>query len=482
MNRSNFNWGSGPRLLLAAFLMNCLASCAVGPDYKQPTVPMSAHWRSSTEFQQAQPDDDKIRGNWWEMFGDAQLNQLEAQALEHNQNWVAAAEHLNQARLQVDATASIQLPAVDAVASDARTKTSADHPFGAYSGNNVSFVQNNPQLGMAVSYEADLFGRVRRLVESASALAEQADADFENTQLLLTSDLASNYVNLCESDQEINILEHSVILQEKSVDFIRIRHDLNYATGLDLAQQQALLESNQAQLALLQRQRAALQYAIATLIGVPAPDVKLVTPIKPLTMPTMPVALPSELLQRRPDVASAERAVAAANANIGLAKAAYYPSIMLQAGDGWSSAQWSNLISAPSILWSLGATVTEHIFDNGKNAAYEKIAESLYTSAVAKYRQSVLVAMQEVQTGVDSMVWLTTANTKAQSSVVSAEKAFSIANDRYKGGLDIYLNVIAAQQTLLANQRQAAQIEGQQMLNAVYLVKALGGGWQGLGK
>jgi len=187
------------------------------------------------------------------------------------------------------------------------------------------------------------------------------------------------------------------------------------------------------------------------------------------------------VLQRRPDVASAERAMAVANANIGVAKAAYYPALMLQASGGWDSNQWSNLISAPSILWSLGASMTEHLFDAGKTTANVRIAESSYTATVASYRQSVLVAMQEVQTGMDSLAILDKANQTAQAAALSSARAYDIATARYNGGLDIYLSVVTAQQSLLANQRQAAQIQGQQLTNAVYLVKAMGGGWQGMG-
>ena len=194
----------------------------------------------------------------------------------------------------------------------------------------------------------------------------------------------------------------------------------------------------------------------------------------------MPVALPATVLQRRPDVASAERAVAAANANIGVAKAAYFPTTMVSAGGGWNSNQFSNLFNAPSILWSLGASLTQTIFDGGKNSANLKIAESNYKATVAAYRQSVLVAMQEVQTGIDTATQLKAAEIQLQASVDASTHAAELANARYQGGVDSYINVVTAEQSLLANQRQLAQIKGQEMVNAVYLIKALGGGWAGL--
>lgn len=461
----------------ATLCVMVLTGCAVGPDYQRPAQAMPANWQTLPDFKPAQPGDEKLKGNWWAMFGDAQLNELAQQALAHNQNLVAAAEHLKQARLQVTVVSSAQLPALDMSVSDARYKTSANRPQAVYGLPNTSVVQNNPQLGVAVNYEADLFGRVRRLVEGSRAAAEQASADFENTRLILMADLATNYFNLRELDREIAIVQKGVSLQERALEFIRARHELDYATGLDLAQQQALLETSQTQHKLLQNQRAALQNAIATLVGVAAPEFRLEPALLQPTVPAMPVTLPSEILQRRPDIASAERAMAVANAGIGVARAAYYPAIMLQAGGGWDSNQWSNLLSAPSLMWSLGASMTEHLFDAGKTTANVNIAESAYVATVANYRQSVLVAMQEVQTGMDSLTLLAAASDRAQAAAQSSARALEIADARYTGGLDIYLNVITAQQTLLTSQRQAAQIQGQQLVNAVFLVKAMGGGW-----
>ncbi|MET3106141.1 multidrug efflux system outer membrane protein [Oxalobacteraceae bacterium GrIS 2.11] len=466
--------------VLGVLALACLSACQSGPDYHKIDTATPLNWQTQTQFQPAQPSDAQLKDNWWEMFGDTQLTQLEQQALAHNQCLVAAAEHLNQARLQVTVSSAGQLPAVDLVTGAARSKTSANRPLSSYNVANSSVVQNNLQVGLAVNYEADLFGRVRRVVESSKAAAEQAGADFENTRLILMADLASNYFNLRELDGEIAIVQKGVDLQGKALDFIRRRYELDYASGLELAQQQALLEANQTQLALLQNRRAGLQNAIATLTGTAAPEFKLAAQTELVAMPAMPTALPSEVLQRRPDVAAAERAMAVANANIGVARAAYYPSIILQAGGGWDSNKWSNLISAPSLLWALGATATEHLFDAGKTTANVKIAESSYVQTVANYRQSVLVAMQEVQTGIDSLTILNAASAKAEAAARSSEKVLDIANARYAGGLDIYLNVITAQQTLLANQRQALQIRGQQLANAVFLVKAMGGGWQGL--
>ena len=457
-----------------------LAGCAVGPDYKKPDLSLPVAWQEGTPFHPGVPDDGAQKGNWWECFHDAQLNQLEQQVIAQNQSLQIAATHLEQARAQVTISKAGLFPQVGLQVGDARQKTSADRPLAAYSTPNQSTVQSNYQLGFAVNYEVDLFGQVRRNVESAQASAQQAAADFENARLVLMSETAADYFNLRELDAEIDVVRQGIALQEKALEFITARHDLGVASGLDLAQQQALLDANKTQLELLQNQRVQFEHALATMIGAPAPSFKLAPQVVGMTPPAVPVGVPSDVLQRRPDVASAERAMSAANANIGVAKSAFFPTVMLQPNIGWDSNQMGNLLSAPSLLWSLGAAATQTLFDAGKTRATVKIAEASYTAAVAAYRQSVLVAMQEVANGIDGMTLLERANRQAIASVHSSQRVLDLANDRYTGGLDTYLDVITAQQSLLTNQRQTVQIQGQQMLTSVYLVKALGGGWQGL--
>jgi NodT family efflux transporter outer membrane factor (OMF) lipoprotein len=271
-------------------------------------------------------------------------------------------------------------------------------------------------------------------------------------------------------------------LQGDALGFITSRHDLGFATGLDLAQQQALVESSAAQLELLDNQRSQFEHAIATLVGTPAPSFSIPRAVPNLPLPVIPVGLPSDLLQRRPDVASAERSMAAANARIGVARAAYYPSIFLGSGfgepnAGWQSNALATLFEAPSRLWSIGLSATQTLFDAGKTRANVRIANEDYSAAVATYRQTVLTAMEEVENGITGLASLDRAATQADASVKSAQDAFDIATVRYKGGVDTYLEMITTQQTLLGNQRQAVQVRGQQFATAVFLVKALGGAW-----
>ncbi len=373
-------------------------------------------------------------------------------------------------------------PFVGLSAGAARGRTSANRPLAAYSEPNQATVQNSFVLGGQVSYEVDLFGRVRRSVEGARASAQQAEADFENTRLMLTALLVTDYFAVRELDAEIAVVRHSLDLQRDALGFIASRHDLGFATGLDLAQQQALVDASATQLELLANQRAQFEHAVATLVGTPAPSFALAVQPTPASLPAIPAGLPSDLLQRRPDVASAERSMAAANARVGVARAAYYPSIILGPGfgepnAGWQSNTLATLFDAPSRFWSFGLSASQTLFDAGKTGANVRIATADYDAAVASYRKTVLSAMEEVENGITGLASLDRAAGQADSSVRSAQEAFDIATARYKGGVDTYLEMITAQQVLLGNQRQAVQVHGQQFATAVYLIKALGGGW-----
>jgi outer membrane protein, multidrug efflux system len=469
--------------VFAGLLPVLFAGCAVGPDYHRPTADVPTAWKPEAPWHEAAPNDDALKGSWWELFEDPTLSSLIEQSLEDNQNLRVAAARLTAARSEVTVAASALYPSVGLSAEAGRGEIAANRPLSAYNTPNASTTQNDFVLGPTVDYEVDLFGRVRREVEGAKASAQQAEADFENTRLMLTAQLATDYFSVRELDAEIEVVRRSIELQYKALDFVTARHDLGFATGLDLAQQQSLLESSATQLELLQNQRAQTEHAIATLVGTAAPNFTLPPGALTTALPVLPVGLPSDLLQRRPDVASAERAMAAANAQIGVAKAAYFPTIDLLpifGGPtvGWQSNALSTLIEAPSLLWSVGLSATQTLFDAGKTRAKVRIARADYEGSVASYRQAVLSAMEEVENGITGLASLHRASTQAEASVRDEQRAFDIASDRYKDGVDTYLDVITAEQTLLTDQRQAVQIRGQQFTTAVYLVKALGGGWE----
>jgi NodT family efflux transporter outer membrane factor (OMF) lipoprotein len=469
--------------VLAAVLAAALAAgCAVGPDYHKPQTEVPPAWQPEAPWHEAAPNDAALKGEWWQLFQDGALNALVERALAGNQDLRVAALRLEQAQDQVTVARSALYPLVGLSAAAARGKTSANRPLSQYGTSSQATVQNDFVVGTTVNYEADLFGRVRRDVEGARASAQQAEADFENTRLVLTALLGTDYFALRELDAEIAVVRHSLDLQRDALGFISSRHDLGFATGLDLAQQQALVDSSATQLELLINQRAQFEHAIATLVGTPAPSFALPARAATASPPPIPLGLPADLLQRRPDVASAERSMAAANARIGVARAAYYPSIILGTGfgepnAGWQSNALSTLFDAPSRLWSIGLSATQTLFDAGKTRANVRIATADYDAAVAAYRRTVLTAMEEVENGITGLASLGRAMTQADASVKSAEEAFDIATARYKGGVDTYLEMITAQQALLSNQRQAVQVHGQQFATTVYLVKALGGGW-----
>ena len=482
LRRARAPWRARGPWLAAVGAIGAVTGCAVGPNYHRPQADVPPAWQPEAPWHEAAPNDGALKGEWWRLFQDPTLNPLVERALTDNQNLRVAAARLDQAHDQARIAAADLYPAVTLSGQAERGKTSANRPLSGYSLPNQSTVQNNFVLGPNVNYEADLFGRVRREVEGARASAQQAEADFENTRLILTAQVVTDYFALRELDAEIAVVRHSLDLQRDALGFIASRHDLGFATGLDLAQQQALVDADATQLELLDNQRSQFEHAIATLVGTPAPSFALPPAVSAASLPMIPVGLPSDLLQRRPDVASAERSMAAANARIGVARAAYYPSIFLGSGfgepnAGWQSNALTTLFDAPSRLWSIGLSATQTLFDAGKTRANVRFANADYTAAVATYRQTVLTAMEEVEDGITGLASLDRAVTQADASVKSAQEAFDIATARYKGGVDTYLEMITAQQVLLSNQRQAVQVHGQQFATAVFLVKALGGGW-----
>jgi outer membrane protein, multidrug efflux system len=457
-----------------------LAACAVGPDYKRPEAPLPPNWRTDAPWREANPEDGKLKGDWWTIFGDAELERLERLALEQSPTLTIAAAHLEQARQTVRIDAAALYPQVTANTGADRAHTSLNRPLSAYGTPNSSVVQNEFSLGFGVRYEADLFGRVRRQVEGARAAADQSKADLENARLVLTSEVAADYFMLRELDLEIDLVAQGIDLERRSLDYVVQRHDGGAASGLDVAQQQALLDTTITQIELLNNQRVQFEHALAALSGEPAPTFTIAPTVIEPTPPPIPIGIPSDLLERRPDIASAERAMASANAQIGVAKAAFFPSFGLMANGGWDSAALSTLLQGPSVLWSFGVSAAQTVFDAGRTDASVKFASAGYTAAVGSYRQTILAAMQEVQDGVGGLAILGRARADAKAAVNSANRALSLANDRYSGGLVTYIDVITAQQTVITNQRTEAQIVGQQMTTSVFLVKALGGGWQGL--
>ncbi|BAN25198.1 efflux transporter outer membrane subunit [Caballeronia insecticola] len=458
-------------------LLSLLAACTVGPDYKRAAAETPPTWQTDSYWRVGAPSHAPLAPDWWQSFDDATLNTLETQALAQNQTLAAASAHYEQARATLAQTSSFALPEIDLGANASRSRISKNRPVNNYNTPNATTVQNDLKLAPTVSYDVDLFGRIRREVQGAQASAEQSRDDLANARLVLTTDLASAYFSMRELDAEIDVLNRSVGLQKKALDYVKTQHDLGAVSGLDVLQQQAQLDSTRVQAQLLVNQRAQFEHAIAALVGTPAPQFSIAPDLGERPVPSIPLGVPSDVLQRRPDVASAERAMAAANAQIGVAKAAFFPSLTLNGTVGWESTALSSLISAPSLLWTIGTMASQVVFDGGRRAAAVDFASEGYVAAVANYRQTVLGAFQQVQDGIVGLSVLDGAAKQSHAAVDDAQRLLSLANDRYSGGLVAYLDVITAQQQLLTSERQDVQIHGQQRTVAVALVKALGGGW-----
>jgi len=460
--------------LLAGTLL-ASSACTVGPGYKRPTAAVPDMWKGEGPWQAAVPKDAIPKGAWWQLFHDAELDQLEQELLQANQSLTAARDRLSQARSQARIASSAYFPAVSADPSGQREEVAANRPFAG--GELPPFTQNNFTVPFSVSYELDLFGRVRRNLEAANASLQESAATLENVRLVLTAELAADYFNLRELDREAGVVRQSVEIQQKGLDLVNRRHEGGVANGLEVAQQAALLDSTATQLQLVLQQRAQYEHAIAALTGKSASAFSLADAPLNNAPPAIPTGVPSEILQRRPDVAASERQMAYENAQVGLAMAAFYPHITLSGGGGWQSRDIASLITAPSAMWSLGGDLLQPIFDGGRNRANLALSRAAYDESVANYREGVLEAFQQVEDGLSGLALLNQAAKTQKAAVADSRRALDIANDRYVGGLTTYLDVITAQSTLLSNERLATQLLGQQMTTSVYLVKALGGAW-----
>lgn len=467
------------RRTLTAACCAALFGCAQTPDYQQPALDLPVAWKVEAPWRVSKPDDAAAKGPWWQRFGDAELDALEQRAMANNPTLELASSRLAQARAALAASSAGLLPQLGLAVRPVRQQISANRPLTNYKSANFATVQDDFVLSMAVNYELDLAGRVEQTIAGARASAEQSAADLENVRLLLAADLATNYFNLREIDTEISVLTSSIGLQRRSFELVSARHELGAATGLDLAQQQALLDTTQVQLELLRRQRSLFEHALATLTGVSAAQFALASGERELAVPTVPLGVPSDILERRPDVAAAERAMAAANAQIGVSNAAFYPSVMLGATLGYESRALPALFDAPSLLWSFGLSAAQTLFDGGRIRANADFARAGYAATVANYRRVVLGAMQEVEDGISGLTALERAVLQSRNAVATARRVLEMTMARYEGGASAYFEVIAAQQALLAAERQAAQLRGQRLVTSVFLIKALGGGWEG---
>ena len=467
---------AAPALIAVTAMGLSLAGCRPrGPIYERPPAPMAATWETPAPWRAADPKDAIVKGAWWTSFHDDGLDALETGAVAANQTIAAAAARYEQARALTALALAGRLPEVTVDPAIERQRLAGNRPGAAVVGTAVT--ESSFLLPVTASYEVDLFGKRRRTIEGAVASEQAGAADLENVRLVIEADLAADYFSLQQLAAEADVLDRTVQSLERGRQLMQARHDGGVASGLDLAQEDALLEGTRTQATLVRLDRDALEHAIAVLAGQPAPGFHVSARPLAAEPPAIELGMPSDLLERRPDIAEAERQMAAANADIGVAMTAYFPSLNLFGSGGWQSTALGSIFGAASTLWAIGASATETIFNGGATKARVHFAEAGYTLAVASYRDAVLNALREVEDGVTGLSVLRDARTSQTAAVAAAQRALDIATDRYQGGLANYLDVVSAQQALLASQRLAVQLQGEQLVTAVSLIKALGGGW-----
>ncbi|HXZ95850.1 MAG TPA: efflux transporter outer membrane subunit [Burkholderiales bacterium] len=463
---------------LAAPLM-VLTACTVGPDYVRPTVEAPAAFKETAGWKPAQPRDEELKGKWWEAYNDPLLNSLEEQVNISNQNLAQAEAQYRQAQALVQSARASYFPTVSTSASESRSQASSSFSSKQLQSTNpvTRGILNNYLLTLDATWEPDLWGKVRRTVESNVASAQASFADLEAARLSAQTDLAQDYIQLRALDSEKQLLDDTVAAYEKSVQLTQNQYAAGVVAKTDVVQAETQLKSTQAQSIDVGVQRAQFEHAIALLIGKPASVFSI--PPAPLTasLPAVPIGVPSDLLERRPDVAAAERMVASANAQIGVAIAAYFPTLTLSASGGFQSPSWSNWLTVPSRFWAVGPQLAETLFDGGLRRAQTAQARAAYDANVAAYRQTVLNGFKEVE---DNLAALRILEQEAQvqdQAVQDARLSVVLTTNQYKAGTVNYLNVIVVQAAALNNETTAVSILSRRLLASVLLIKAIGGGW-----
>lgn len=469
------------KLSLTIGILLFLGGCMVGPKYTKPSVPMTPafkepppeSFKEAKDWKVAQPGQPSLSAKWWEIFGDPQLNALEQRVAGGNQDLKAAEARYRQARAMIRINRSAQFPTISTAPSVASLRDSSNQPyFPAPSSATAEFA-----LPFDFSYELDLWGRVRRTVNASREEAQASAADLATAMLSIQAELANDYFEARAADAQKQLLDDTVEAYGNALRLTENRFEGGASPKSEVAQAQTQLDTARAQDTDIGVARAQYEHAIATLLGEPPAAFEL--PDKPLEsgMPAIPVGLPSELLERRPDIAAAERRVAEANEQIGIAKAAFYPTVTLSGGAGLEGTSILNWLIWPSRFWAVGPSFAETLFDAGRRRATSDAAIANYDATVATYRETTLTAFQQVEDNLAALRILEREAVQQREAVASAQESLELAANRYQGGVDNYLQVITAQTVALDNERNAIDIERRRMEASVLLVKALGGGW-----
>jgi NodT family efflux transporter outer membrane factor (OMF) lipoprotein len=459
-------------ILSLGFLL--IGGCSVGPKYSKPTTQIPPAYKENANWKTAQPGDQAQKGNWWEIFQDPQLNALEEKVNVSNQSLRAAVDRFQEARDALRQTRSAFFPLVTASVSPTQNRQSQNKAlFGGTAPVNYSDLI----LEGDVSYEVDAWGAVRKSVEASRTLAQASAADLETIRLSLHAELALDYLTLRGLDAQKQLFDTNVDAFAKALQLTESRFQGGVASREDVDLAATQLEQTRAEDIDITSSRDQFEHAVALLIGQPASSFSLDPAPLPATPPVPPPGLPSELLERRPDIAEAERRVASANEQVGIARAAYFPTITLGLVAGFESGKFPNWLTGPSALWSIGASAAETVFDAGRRRAVSDQAIATYDEMVADYQQTVLTSFQQVEDSLSDLRVLDEEAKTQDAAVAAANRALEQSTNRYKGGLDTYLTVITAQSAALANERTAVSLVTRRLTSTVLLVKALGGGW-----
>lgn len=463
-----------------------VTGCSVGPTYKRPSVPMAPEFKeppasnsdAGDQWKPAQPSDSQLKGDWWTVFNDRQLNVLEAQLEPANQNLKEAEANFRAARAAIRFNRAAQAPTIGTAPSVGAVRDSVNQPYfntKAANGGDGSF-----ELPIDLNYEIDLWGRVRRTVAQAREQAQASAADLATARLSLHSELAIDYFNLRAADGQERLLQETVKAFRQALQLTEDRYQGGASPLSDVTQARTQLQTAQVKETDVHVQRQNFEHAIAVLIGKPPATFTL--PPDPITVaaptiPSLPAVLPSQLLERRPDIASSERSMAAANEQIGIAKVAFYPTSSLSAAAGFAGTSALNWLAWPSRFFAVGSTLSQTLFDNGRRRAVSDIARAQYDRTVANYRQTTLDAFQQVEDNLNALHNLKIESKQQQDATASAQQSLDLFNTRYEGGVDTYLQVVTWQTALLQNQRNEIEIRRRRFEASVLLIKALGGGW-----
>jgi len=465
------------RKVLVIGIASVLTACSTLPPYSQPQTAVPDHYAStpqaSSGWSVAAPADAQPRGPWWTRYGDDELNRLEAQVDVSNQTVRKAVAQLQAARAMVDYQRAGYAPVVTAGTAVTRSRTSQNIVHRGLAGHTVP----DYSVGLAASWEPDLFGRVKDAAVNARDNAQASEADLQSVRLSMSTDLAIDYFDLRSLDRQKKLLDDTVTAYAASLQIVQQQLQDGAIDASAVAQAETQLESTRTQDSDIDMQRAHLQHAIATLIGQPASSFALPSKVESIALPQIPTGVPSQLLERRPDIAAAERRVAAANAQIGQAHAAFYPNLTLSASAGLESSYFAPWLTASSLFWSLGAQLAGTLFDGVRRTAVLKNATAQYDSAVADYRQTVLVAFQQVEDNLSALNTLSSEADSQQRATSAADLSLKLTTNRYQAGAVSYLDVVTAQTIAMTNERLTEQIDARRVDASVQLLKALGGGW-----